>query len=93
MNLKLIPKPEGFELRDRRSSKQGDASVWRPTDALYDAQQAMVNAPEPVTAVVVVWREQGEDGRWRPRSRISGEQGSAPQLMLAALGDIMGWTK
>ncbi len=56
--LRLIPKPEGFELRDKRSSKHSSAAEWTPQDALYDASQGM-NA-DVTDVVVVLWR--GKDG-------------------------------
>lgn len=53
--LRVVPKPEGFELRDKRSDKSKDARDWTPADALYDASQRTEG--KNVTDLVVYWWE------------------------------------
>ena len=50
--MNSVEKPGGFDLRDRRSTRAGDARLWGPRDALYDASLVM---PEDAKCAVVVW--------------------------------------
>ncbi len=59
--MKLVPKPQGFEFRDKRSTKSGNGSDWTPADALYDASQRTEG--KEVTQMVVYWWEMDEKGR------------------------------
>lgn len=55
----MIPEPEGFDLRDRRSEKSGKGSEWLPCDALYSAwQKTSVTEPgaEPA-CLFVAWKD------------------------------------
>lgn len=61
--LRLVPKPEGFELRDKRSEKDKNPARWTPADAIYDASQRM--QLYEATQLVVYWWEKREDGRER----------------------------
>lgn len=70
MSLRAIPKPEGFELRDKRSEKTNDAAAWLPEDALYDAQQAMMGEMKPSTAMVVAWFYRDAEGKQRLTFRL-----------------------
>ncbi len=89
-DLKLVPKPEGFELRDRRSSKTNAGSDWTPRDALYSASQDMTDAADAVT---VIWREKLSDGRYVHHRSNAGPNGSTMDLTITALGTEMGWSK
>lgn len=63
----MIDKPEGFDLRDRRSTKTSSAADWRPADALYSAWREIETTKpgEEPTCLFVAWK--GADGRayWR----------------------------
>jgi len=69
-DLRAVPKPEGFDLRDRRSEKTNDATAWLPEDALYDAQQAMRGKMKPTSAMVVAWFYHDEEGTERLTFRL-----------------------
>jgi len=58
--LRLVEKPQGYELRDRRSNKTEDPSQWTPADAVYDASERIRG--KEVTQLVVYWWER-ENGR------------------------------
>ena len=68
--VRIVPKPEGFELRDRRSDKTNDATAWLPEDALYDAQQAMDGKMKPTTAMIVAWFYRDDEGIERLTFRL-----------------------
>lgn len=53
--LRLVPKPEGYELRDKRSEKRNSAADWTPADALYDASQRIID--KQVSGLVAYWWE------------------------------------
>lgn len=93
--LKLVQKPEGFELRDKRSSKSNSVDDWLPTDALYDAQHEMTTIEDPkmkVVSTAVLWFVETEEGSLILRTRFAS---NSPHLLLrlivAALGKVMGW--
>lgn len=56
--MKPVPKPEGFEMRDKRSTKSNKASDWTPSDALYSASTRI--AGKRVDDLVVYWWEVDE---------------------------------
>lgn len=87
--MKLIPKPEGFELRDRRSDKSGKAADWQVGDALYDAQQEINKADCP--AVMILWTKVEADGTTSTNYRYAGSPGNGERLFLNGLGKFMGW--
>ena len=68
--LRIIPKPEGFELRDRRSEKANDATAWLPEDALYDAQEAMRGKMKPASAMLVAWFYLDDEGKEKLTFRL-----------------------
>lgn len=88
-DLKLIPKPEGYEFRDKLSEKANDAALWQPTDALFDASAAMKD--RPIHSAIVVWSENLPDGARKIHFRHSGPEGTATTLIVHALGRLMGW--
>lgn len=88
--MKLVPKPEGFELRDKRSDKAADASKWSAADALFDASSEM--AKQDTDCAIVCWREQYKDGTSKIDYRCSGAEGTGIKLLISALGRLMGWT-
>jgi hypothetical protein len=53
--VRLVPKPEGYEWRDKRSNKSNCPADWTPADALYDASQRIEG--KQVTDLVVYWWE------------------------------------
>lgn len=89
VELKLVPKPEGFELRDKRSDKTGRGSDWLPQDALYDASQQMDK--ENCIAVVIMWMEQKEDGSRRIYRRFAGAPEDKLRMLMNGVGIEMGW--
>ena len=58
--MSSVEKPDGFDLRDRRSSRDRDARLWAPRDALYDASLVM---PEDAKCAVVIWMDATETVR------------------------------
>ncbi len=64
---KEIPKPAGFDLRNKRSNKSNKASDWTPADALYAAHLAVKE--NGAQELIVLWWEPQSDGtrylRWR----------------------------
>jgi hypothetical protein len=88
--LKLVPRPEGFELRDRRSDKSGQANDWTPRDALFDASEAIGDDAEAVT---IVWRKPNGRGGFEYFRRNAGPKGASVDLTVTALGLEMGWTR
>jgi len=52
--LRIIQKPEGFDLRFARAEKENNGKCWTPEDVLYDAQQLMGKHP-PTQAALVAW--------------------------------------
>ena len=57
--MKIVEKPEGFELRDLRSTKTGKAYDWLAHDALFSASRDM---PKEAKTCIVVWQEETPDG-------------------------------
>ncbi len=86
--LKLVPKPEGFDLRTRRADKQESCEAWEPRDALYEASKEMEG--KEVTACVVIWRETTKDGT-RTVARRAGPIDTTKDLVVTQLGKYMGW--
>lgn len=92
--MKIVEKPEGFELRDRRSTKSRDGKDWNPRDALYDADQAvgkMIGEGATVDALVIVYRVVAPDGTKCTRFRAAGEQDAVQTALLRAVGRYMSW--
>lgn len=90
--LRLVPKPDGFELRERRSGRDRDGSQWQPQDALYDASRKIEEATGRVTSVVVIWREEFEDDNSQVTNYRSAGPHGHPQLsVMNVLGRMMGW--
>jgi hypothetical protein len=73
----MIVKPEGYDLRDRRSDKSRSAADWLPVDALYSASTDVGDA----TCLFVGWR--GRDGVFR--FRASGTIEQVDSLLLRAV--------
>lgn len=87
--MKLVPKPEGFELRDKRSDKSNDGSLWSAQDALHGASQEM--AKYEVMDALICWRELHKDSTTTVHYRHAGPTGTAPSLIMQAFGRMMGW--
>lgn len=56
-----IPKPEGYDLRNKRSERSQNAKDWLPEDALYKASIDMKIA-QPADAMMIAWFYYNEDG-------------------------------
>ena len=52
--MNSVEKPDGFDLRDRRSDRDRDARRWEPGDALYSASQVV---PKDARCLAVVWMD------------------------------------
>ena len=63
MTLEIVPKPEGYELRERRAEKKGSGMEWKPLDALYSASQHMHGEYPPTVACAVVWYTRTTEGK------------------------------
>jgi hypothetical protein len=59
-DLRAVPKPEGFELRQARCAKE-DNTKWLPQDALYAAYEAMSKV-KVERAMIVAWWESDDSG-------------------------------
>lgn len=89
--LRLVPKPEGFELRDKRSDKTGMGKDWQPQDALYDVSQEIAKPDADCDAVLVIYRKRFENGSVLTCTRFSGPQDSVGALLLNGMAKVMGW--
>lgn len=90
-DLKLVPKPEGFELRDRRSDKSGLGRDWEPQDALYDVYMEISKPDVDCDAVLVIYRKRMESGDTLTCTRFSGQRSDVAELLLNGMAKIMGW--
>lgn len=90
-DLKVVPKPEGFDLRQRRADRDHDATAWAVHDALYESALEMDSPPESgrIDGVVIGWRVNYDDGTFSTFYRQAGQCG--PALLVAILGKMMGW--
>lgn len=77
-DLRILPRPEGFELRDKRSSKHCNAADWTPQDALYDASQVM---GDDAQAALILWRDKAGVMKFR----AAGPQDSSVALCVSFL--------
>lgn len=87
--MRMVEKPEGYDLRDKRAEKSGQGVDWNPQDALYDASQRIQKMD--VEALIVVWRERLPNGETGTRFDFSGNRDAAATLLLRALGYHLGW--
>lgn len=67
--LKMVEKPEGFDLSVRRSEKKASATEWFPKDALYSASKELDGKP-PAKALMVAWYEMDAEGAQFFRYRL-----------------------
>lgn len=67
--LKLVEKPEGFELSARRAEKKESATEWFPKDALYSASKEL-DGKAPAKALLVAWYAMDDDGTQQFRYRL-----------------------
>lgn len=77
--MKLVPKPDGFDLREKRADKHADGSKWLPEDALFDASESLKKTP-PVVAFLVAWYTRAPSGNLLLKYRVHYEhdrQGTA----------------
>lgn len=76
----MMDMPEGFDLRDRRSTKTSSAADWQARDALYSASQSM---PVDATCAFVCWKAADGKACWR----AAGTAEQLDSLLLRALLD------
>ena len=81
--LKVLPKPEGYDLRAARAEKSGSARDWLPEDALYDASKRIAENGAH-GAVVVCWYEKNEEGL--PVVKYTASQ-SDPRWVISLVAD------
>jgi hypothetical protein len=93
MALRVIPKPDGFGLRDRRSSKSSDASKWTADDALYDAHSQIAADGLPIAAMFVCWTVVNPDGSKREKFRAAGDADGIISCVERAKGSYMRWDR
>ena len=88
MALKVLPKPQGYDLRNIRAMRENNASIWLPEDAVFDASCAMKTEP-PAVACVVAWYTRLENGNLALKYRCFQEH-DRQSIALAAdlLGDL-----
>jgi hypothetical protein len=58
--LKVLPKPQGHDLRSARAEKSESALDWLPEDALYDASK-LISEKGAFGACVIAWYEKDPD--------------------------------
>jgi hypothetical protein len=87
--VKLVPKPEGYELRTRRADKQESCEAWEPRDALYEASNLMDG--KDVRACVVIWQEVDGKGETRIHARRAGPADLTARITMQKAGHYMGW--
>ena len=83
--LKVLPKPDGYDLRAARAEKSGSARDWLPEDALYSASKQI--AEDGVQgAVVVCWY--GKSATGLPTIKYAISQ-SEPRWAVALMADAL----
>ncbi len=87
--MKLVQKPEGYELRTRRAEKKESCEEWEPRDALYESQQMMEG--KEVRACVVIWQEVEPDGTKKTKGRRAGPAEVTSFITMKQAGYYMGW--
>lgn len=90
--LRIIPKPEGFELRSRRVRTKEDGSLWTADDVLFDVSQEIKG--KPISEMIVIWREDCEDddsSYYTKSRRATQSRSDAAEMLINMLGQIMGW--
>lgn len=88
MSLKLVPKPDGYELREKRANKKENCELWLPEDALHSASKRMAAEP-PVLAAVVAWYCRDEKGCLRVRYDVWQEHDRQSIALCSDLLDTM----
>ncbi len=81
--MKIVPKPEGFEMRQKRADKAEVSRLWLPEDAMHAASAAM---KDPKLAILVAWYEKHENGHHVLKYRIWQEY---PRASVALVADVM----
>lgn len=89
--LKLVPKPEGFELRDKRSDKSNLGKDWGVQDALYDVSREVAKHDSNCDAVLIIFRKRSASGAPITCFRFAGDDGHAASLLLNGMARIMDW--
>jgi hypothetical protein len=92
--MKLISKPEGFDLRDKRSDKSNKGADWTVQDALFDASKTIAEAKAHCSGALVLWREVDAQGNGSTHYRYAGDfEMNAPALIVSGMGSVMGWDR
>ncbi len=68
-DLRLLPKPDGHDLRVKRATKAQDASQWLPEDALFEVSTLM-GKRAPTGAFIAAWYEECDCGCGNIRLRV-----------------------
>lgn len=82
--MKIVEKPEGFELRDLRSARKHDAAEWIAHDAVYDASTVI---PKNAKVAAVLWRD--PDTGWA-KARYAGTADEIVALLSRSLHARLG---
>lgn len=90
MTLKMVPKPEGYDMREKRATKAESGKQWLPDDALYQAFERINKGDaKPVGAIAIVWYEKLDNGSLCVKYSISNEYDRQAIALLAdALADM-----
>lgn len=70
--MKIVPKPEGFELREARADKLNDGRKWEPMDAVFDAYRQLENEPASA-ALLIAWYVRNPNGTLEVKFRVAYE--------------------
>lgn len=91
-DLRVVPKPEGFELREARSRKLQDGAKWEAMDVLHAASKQIADAGGKVTSCVVVWSEECKEENSRDvMYRSCGPADERKAILMNLFGRMMGW--
>lgn len=91
-DLKLVPKPSGFELRDKRSDKTNSSADWGVQDALYSVSQEIAKSEAEYDTIIIMYRKSTPEG-YVTRKRVAGKSEAVGDLLLNGIAKVMGWQR
>ena len=68
MDNAAIPKPRGYEFRDKLSDKDMDPELWLPKDALFDAFNE--TGDNDIECLVCIWRSKKHGIQYRQAGKV-----------------------
>jgi hypothetical protein len=63
-----VPKPEGYDFRDKLSDKDMDPEKWLPKDALFDAY--LETGDDDTECMVCIWRSKKHGIQYRQAGNL-----------------------